>query len=82
MKQRKTSIVLTAKIPGSYFVLVALRIPDGETQLSKKLVRLWSKEIQSAVKANQKKEFHIHARKVRAFQLQSLLLKTKIYQGL
>lgn len=56
------------------------------------MIRLWSKEIQSAVKINEKKKpnnktqtnkpknnqpkpFHIHAREVRAFQLQSLAVK-------
>lgn len=33
MKQQKTSIVLTVKIPGSYLVLVALHISDGETRV-------------------------------------------------
>lgn len=81
MKQQKTSIVLTVKIPGSYLVLVALHISDGETQVLKKLVRPWSNETQNAVKTNKKKELHSYARKVRACQLQSFLLKTKIYQG-
>jgi len=62
---------LTAEIAGSYSVLAALCISSGDMQLLKKLlIRLWSKEIQSVVKTNgKKKEFHIHEKEMRAFQL-------------
>lgn len=57
---------MTVKIAGSYFILAALCISSGETQSFKKLlVRLWSKEIQGAVKIIKKKRMNFTFRQGR-----------------